>query len=45
MGLLKAELARVEAKQKLNVFGTTRYTVPDPTGDENRVSCYDGHVG
>jgi pre-mRNA-splicing factor SPF27 len=29
--LLKAELARVEARQTLNVLDTIRYTLPDPT--------------
>jgi len=28
--LLKSELARVEARQSLNVLDTTRYTLPDP---------------
>jgi len=29
----------------LNVLDTARYTIPDPTSDENRVSRCGGHGG
>lgn len=41
--LLKAELARVEARQTLNVLDTVRYTLPDPA-EPNRSEAHWEHA-